>query len=144
MRTIKILGFMGLIPLFASLYLSINDVAWQLESKQAFMAYSAIILSFVAGTLWKNQDQQINKIHLTHTQQNYISNIFSLFAFLALLVNQHLGLAILATNFLALFLYESRLAKVTECKESLKGYLAMRLQLTVIVILLQLTALIVW
>jgi hypothetical protein len=138
MKTTKILGFMGFIPFLISFYLSIQSVIWQLESKQIFIAYSAIILSFIAGTIWEKSGQK------THDKQRIISNVFCLSAFIALLVNQYFALVILGISYPLLFLYETRLDNLNKQSGIIKGYLTMRLQLTVGVILLHIIAFIMW
>jgi hypothetical protein len=95
-------------------------------------------LSFVAGTLWKKTEQK------KYDKQKVISNVFSLFAFLALLVNHHLALVILAINYLNVFLFEVRLANLDNQGRIMTAYIKMRLQLTVIVILLHIAAFILW
>jgi len=142
MKTTKILAFMGLIPFIVSLTISIQSGLWQLESKQIFITYSAIILSFVAGTLWEKGDKH-NK-HNKHNKQKIISNLFSLIAFISLLINHYLALAILAISYITIFLYEVRLASLNNQENARSVYLKMRLQLTVIVISFQLTAFILW
>jgi len=139
MKTTKILAFMGLIPFIVSLTMSIQSGLWQLESKQIFITYSAIILSFVAGTLWEKGDK-----HNKHNKQKIISNLFSLIAFISLLINHYLALAILAISYITIFLYEVRLASLNNQENARSVYLKMRLQLTVIVISFQLTAFILW
>jgi hypothetical protein len=138
MKSTKALSFMGIIPFIISFYLSIQGVVWQIESKQIFIAYSAIILSFLAGTIWKKSKQKI------YDQQRIISNIFSLLAFISLLVNHHLALIILVISYLFLFLYETRLENLDKQSDIIKGYLKMRLQLTVSVILLHIMAFMMW
>ena len=132
------LSFMGLIPFFVSFYLSIQSLTWQVQSKLAFIAYSAIILSFIAGTLWSRTDEE------KQAKQKVISNIFSLLAFLALLVNHQLALSLLMVSYVSLLVYETRLAKVNKQAYLGSPYLKMRLKLTIIVTLLQLGALILW
>ncbi|MFT5807726.1 MAG: chromate transport protein ChrA [Moritella dasanensis] len=138
MKISQTLGYMGLMPFIISLYLSINDTAWQLDAKQVFIAYSAIILSFVAGTLWQTSDET------KHDRRKIVSNIFSLFAFLTFLVNQHLALAILAANYILLFLYESKLVTLNQENDRNPAYLTMRFRLTCIVVLLHGSAYYLW
>ena len=138
MKTSQTLGYMGLIPFIISFYLSIQNIIWQIDTKQLFIAYSAIILSFVAGTLWQASEQK------KHDRKKIISNIVSLLAFLSLLVNHHLALIILAINYLFLFLYESKLVKLNKQYDINPGYMKMRLRLTLVVILLHSAAYLLW
>ncbi len=129
----KRLGYLGLIPFIFCLDISTSD-AWMNEGKQAFIAYSAIILSFMAGSLW-----QIDQHRLSH--QQVISNIFCLIAFSALLVDQYLALIILALCYLCLFIYEVKFVRLHSADSE---YIAMRFRLTIIVVLLHVGALILW
>lgn len=138
MKTTATLSFMGLIPFFVSFYFSLQSATWHLESKQVFIAYSAIILSFIAGTLWSRTEQE------KQLKQQIISNFFSLFAFLALLIYHHLALILLMFSYVSLFLYERSLAKVHVQEYRPTPYLKMRLKLTVVVTLLQLGAFGLW
>ncbi|MCG6202054.1 DUF3429 domain-containing protein [Psychromonas antarctica] len=138
MKMWQTLAYMGLIPFIVSFYLSIQNMDWSIDTKQLFIAYSAIILSFVAGSLWQASEQK------KHHNKQVISNIFSLFAFLALLVNYHLALIILAINYLLLFLYESKLVKLNKQCHIHPAYMRMRFQVTLIVILLHSAAYLLW
>ncbi|QFI37647.1 DUF3429 domain-containing protein [Moritella marina ATCC 15381] len=138
MRTSQTLGYMGLIPFIAILYVSINNMGLPLDAKQVFIAYSAIILSFVAGTLWQTSEER------KHDRRKIVSNIFCLFAFLSLLVNQHLALMILVVNYILLFLYESKLAKLNQGHDRNIAYMTMRLRLTSIIVLLHGYAYYLW
>lgn len=138
MKISQTLGYMGLMPFIISLYLSINDTGWLLDAKQVFIAYSAVILSFIAGTTWQNSDET------KHDRRKIVSNIFSLFAFLTLLVNQHIALMILAANYILLFLYESKLVTLNQENDRNPVYMAMRFRLTCIVVLLHGSAYYLW
>ena len=138
MKVTMTLGFLGLIPFFTSFYFSIQSLTWQLESKQIFITYSAIILSFIAGTLWDRSEQK------KYDKQKVISNIFSLFAFIALLVNDYLALIVLAISYLAIFLYETGVTIFSTTIRVTPAYQRVRLQLTITVIALHITALTLW
>lgn len=134
MNTWQKLGYLGLTPfalcLCASLFTTFNA-----EGKQGFIAYSAIILSFMSGSLWRfsQTDKQ--------SSQQIISNVFALIAFSSLLLNQYLALTILATSYLALFIYEKREVRVQHYE---KNYMVMRFRLTFTVILMHVIAYISW
>ncbi|MEH6451436.1 MAG: DUF3429 domain-containing protein [Psychromonas sp.] len=146
MKITKQLGFMGLIPFIGSLVLSLQNIsvdninlpnmAWQVDGQFLFIAYSAVILSFMAGTLWQaNQSEK-------KVKQNIISNVFSLFAFFALLTPTLIAVVILAFNYLVLFLYESR---YVDKQDNISApYMKMRLQLTLVVVSLHIAAFIFW
>lgn len=135
MNVWKILGYLGLLPFIASLYLSTETVIFGISTKQAFIAYSAVILSFIAGTIWRRE----SKNH--HDKQYVISNVFSLLAFVSLMVYHKIALIILAISFMLLFLYEKSLGKQNKL---LTEYISMRFWLTLIVVLLHITAYLLW
>ena len=109
MKGWKILGYLGLLPFIVSLYLSTEIVFLGISTKQIFIAYSAVILSFIAGSIWRRNSQ------IYFDKQNVISNFFSLVAFASLLLDHKLALIILAAGFMLLFLYEKSLSKQNIC-----------------------------
>jgi hypothetical protein len=135
MKAWKILGYLGLLPFIISLYLSAEMIFLGISTKQIFIAYSAVILSFIAGTLWRRDSQ----IYLD--KQNIISNLFSLLAFASLLLDHKIALIILAVTFMLLFFYEKSLGKKNKL---LSDYMNMRFWLTLIVVLLHITAYFLW
>lgn len=135
MKWSKKLGYLGLLPFITSLYLSTETVFLGISPKQAFIAYSAIILSFIAGTIWRKDTQ------IYHDKQHVISNVFSLLAFVSLMVYHNIALIILAISFMLLFLYEKSLGKHNKL---LTEYISMRFWLTLIVVLLHITAYLLW
>jgi hypothetical protein len=127
MKWCKVLGYLGLIPFIVCLYLSSEIAFFGIYTTQAFVAYSAIILSFVAGTIWqRDADVYQDKRHI-------ISNIFSLIAFASLLVVHEVALILLALSFIFLFVYENSLSKKPKLPTD---YMNMRFWLTQIVVLL--------
>ncbi|NMT18328.1 DUF3429 domain-containing protein, partial [Vibrio parahaemolyticus] len=49
------LGYLGLVPFVFSLGLIFTDISlFNLSGQQFFIAYSAVILSFLSGILWGN------------------------------------------------------------------------------------------
>ena len=135
MKACKILGYLGLLPFIVSLYISTEIVFLGIPTKQVFIAYSAVILSFIAGSIWRKDSQNF------FDKQNVISNLFSLLAFASLLLDQKLALIILAVGFMLLFLYEKSLSKQNKL---LTDYMNMRFWLTSIVVLLHITAYFLW
>jgi chromate transport protein ChrA len=138
MKSWQLLGYMGLLPFIASLYLSIETVSWSITAKQAFIAYSAIIVSFIAGTIWRKDDNSIQ------IKQQIISNAFSLLAFIALFTDPKFSLIILTCSFFCLYIYEAQLTKFTEEDKRTSGYMEMRFWLTLIVSSLHITAYFLW
>lgn len=135
MKTWKVLGYLGLIPFIVCLYLTSEAVFLGVSTKQAFVAYSAVILSFIAGTIWRRG------VSTHHDKRNIISNIFSLIAFACLLVAQKVALIILALSFMLLFVYENSIGKQDKLPTD---YMNMRFWLTQIVVLLHITAYMLW
>jgi hypothetical protein len=138
MKSWQLLGYLGLLPFIASLYLSVESVNWVIAAKQAFVAYSAIIVSFIAGSIWRKDDNN------THIKQQIISNTFSLLAFITLLTYTNVALIILAFSFLFLYIYERELAKCSTDENRTYEYMNMRFWLTLTVISLHITAYILW
>jgi hypothetical protein len=136
MKSWQLLGYLGLLPFIGFLYLSVNVENPNITAQQAFVAYSAIIVSFIAGTLWRKDDHHIN--------QQITSNTLSLIAFLALLIERDLALIILVFSFLFLFIYEQKLAKGTQQNNLNANYMKMRFWLTFIVVSLHITAYFLW
>jgi hypothetical protein len=136
MKSWQLLGYLGLLPFIGFLYLSVNVENPNITAQQAFVAYSAIIVSFIAGTLWRKDDHHIN--------QQITSNTLSLIAFLALLIERDLALIILVFSFLFLFIYEQKLAKDTQQNNLNANYMKMRFWLTLIVVSLHITAYFLW
>lgn len=135
MKAWKALGYLGLIPFIVCLYLSSEAEFWGISTKQAFVAYSAVILSFIAGTIWRRD------VSTHHDKRYIISNIFSLIAFASLLVAQEVALIILALSFMLLFVYENSIGKQHKLPTD---YMNMRFWLTQIVVLLHITAYFLW
>jgi chromate transport protein ChrA len=135
MKTWKVLGYLGLIPFIVCLYLSSEVVFLGVSTKQTFVAYSAVILSFIAGTIWRRG------VSTHHDKRNIISNIFSLTAFACLLIAQKVALIILALSFILLFFYENSIGKQDKKPTN---YMNMRFWLTQIVVLLHITAYMLW
>jgi len=139
--TKQLLGYLGLIPFVIALsFQNLIIELFQQTPKQVFIFYSAVILSFIAGTLWRKKNDQLN------IKRQYLSNLFSLMAFLALLIAQNQALILLAVSYLAILFCEYKLdeAQAEGIKVENKQYFDMRLQLTSIVVLLHIVAFSVW
>jgi hypothetical protein len=136
------LGYLGLIPFAACLWLfeiSIDSAANNLyfNPQQAFIFYSAIILSFLAGALWR-------KDTLTpHILTQIISNFLCLYAFTCLFMPIFYALIFLPLGYFSLFFVEYFLCNNKEDAYT-TSYYSMRLRLTVLVIFFHATALISW
>ncbi|MFT5756851.1 MAG: hypothetical protein ACI9LM_001576 [Alteromonadaceae bacterium] len=138
MKSWQLLGYLGLLPFIACLYLSIETVDLNITAKQAFIAYSAIIISFISGTLWRKNNNS------TYVNQQIISNIVSLIAFVTLLIEPDVALIILAFSFLFLFIFEKKSAIYIKENSVITGYMSMRLWLTLMVVSLHIIAYGLW
>ncbi len=135
MSTWKTLGYAGLIPFFACLMLSKYIDNFGFESQQIFIAYSAIILSFIAGSLWRIDDNN------EHKNRQLISNIFSLIAFSALCVNDLAGLILLATSYPLILFCEYKMSLLPASNQN---YMIMRCKLTLLVFVSHIFAIYLW
>lgn len=132
------LGYAGLLP-----FIIATTMAWTgfkltwLNAEFAFISYSAVILSFISGTLW---GRAIALSTSSTTGRLLIqSNLFSILAWIALLLNQQLfSLAILAVGYLSLLAIERKAKEL--CLN--QDYISMRLRLTLVAVTLHLLMLI--
>ncbi|WP_448551653.1 DUF3429 domain-containing protein [Thalassotalea montiporae] len=117
----RTLGYLGLIPFIAATWAATSNASLlSLSPYQVFVAYSACILSFLAGTLWLKQTATI------------ISNLFTLVAFACLLLPAELALPVLASGFVLLLASEFKMGLFTDKP---LGYQLLRIVLTSIVVL---------
>jgi len=135
MKSWKLLGYLGLLPFVLCLYLSKEVVFLGVSTQAAFIAYGAIILSFIAGTVWHKNGVASDSMQLL------VSNIFSLIAFVTLLIRTDIALLILAPTYILIFLYEKYLSKRQQFPAS---YMNMRAKLTGCVVFLHITAYFLW
>jgi hypothetical protein len=135
MSTWKTLGYAGLIPFFGCLTLSAYIDNLGFNSQQVFIAYSAVILSFIAGSLWRIDDNN------EHKSRQLISNIFSLIAFSALCVHFLAGLIILASSYPLILFFEYKMTGQASMK---KHYMIMRCKLTLLVFIAHICAIYLW
>lgn len=138
MKTWQLLGYLGLIPFLVCLWLfeyPSNNLLF--DPQQAFIFYSAIILSFLAGSLW--QKNTLTK----HSTINIISNIYCLYAYFCLFLPLIYALIILPIGYLSLFVVEHTLCSKKEHPYT-KPYFMMRLVLTLLVSLFHGFAFISW
>jgi ABC-type Fe3+-siderophore transport system permease subunit len=135
MSTWKTLGYAGLIPFFGCLILSTYIDNLGFNSQQVFIAYSAVILSFIAGSLWRIDDNN------EHKSRQLISNIFSLIAFSALCVHFLAGLIILASSYPLILFFEYKMTGQASMK---KHYMIMRCKLTLLVFIAHICAIYLW
>ncbi|WP_077340097.1 DUF3429 domain-containing protein [Pseudocolwellia agarivorans] len=130
MKTYQVLGYAGLIPFIVCLLLvQYSPHDFLIAPLQAFIFYSAIIFSFIAGSLWRSN----SSIHHKHTQ--IISNILCLYAFVCLFLSTFYALLFLSFGYFILFIAEYLITKSKPNTET-SSYLKMRLILTILVNLL--------
>ena len=134
MKTWKILGYLGLIPFAVFLYYGSEQSLFVVNSKFSFISYSAIILSFIAGSLWRESPNNQN------SQTQIISNLTSLIAFVCLLVNISTALIVLPITYGFIFVYQVKLHKQSSHNELSTDYMIMRFWLTLTVIIFHLVA----
>ncbi|MGB2065043.1 DUF3429 domain-containing protein [Marinomonas gallaica] len=108
---IKTLGVLGLIPFIAStLAFHFNFYHYGLLAQSVFVAYSAVILSFLSGAIWgqvlEQPFQSKCKILLI------ASNVVALIAWCGLLIDQpHMSLLLLLCGYISIFWLEVRWLK---------------------------------
>ena len=141
---ICLLGSIGLMPFIASVSLMVSG-AWSgggfqsasifgLYAPYVFLAYSAIILSFLAGTLWGKWETFPSNRHSAAVL--IFTNLTSLLAWVSLTVihiSQFLSIlavALLAAGYLGILGVERTL------KSSSRGYWNLRVSLTTFVVFL--------
>jgi hypothetical protein len=136
METKQYLGYLGLAPFaLALMFESLIAELLNISAVQVFLFYSAIILSFIAGTLWRKQNDKLSiKLQL-------LSNLFSLLAFFALLIPYRVAIILLSVSYLAIFMSEYRF---DQAKSENSHYLKMRLQLTALVVTMHIIAFSLW
>jgi hypothetical protein len=138
MKTWQGLGYLGLIPFVAFLWLfEVSPSFNLLNPQQAFIYYSVIILSFLAGATWKKDTLE------THHVSQIISNVFCLYAFMCLFIPFFYALIFLPIGYLGLLSAEFFLW-IDADKSFTKAYSKMRIILTMTVIGLHVVALVLW
>lgn len=123
----RVLGFAGLIPFVACTWLySIGIMKLGVSIVYVFTCYSAIILSFMSGSIWLQQhDEKV-------LAPTVLSNLFSLLAFLCLLLEPRIALSVLAVAYLLLLIFE---VFYDLFKDKPSEYKSMRIWLTIVVVL---------
>ena len=146
---ICLLGSIGLVPFIASVGSMVSG-AWLggglqsasifgLYAPYVFMAYSAIILSFLAGTLWGKWETFPSNRRSAAVL--IFTNLTSLLAWVSLtVIHMSQFLSILAVAFLAAG-YLGILGVERTLKSSSRGYWNLRVSLTTVVVLLHWTTL---
>ncbi|TLU65130.1 DUF3429 domain-containing protein [Thalassotalea litorea] len=130
MPTYKRLGYAGLLPFVAGVSLFAFDVkVFTLTGDTLFILYSAVILSFLAGTLWANSLK--NNGEAIYDRELITSNLISLTAFVSLMMNSSLtAVTLLLVAYLLIFKHEATLENYAEIYPD---YFSMRKRLTLVV-----------
>ena len=137
------LGIFGLIPFVAFAVLAIYELEiFGIDPRFGFTSYSAIILSFLSGALWGKT------LSLDGTKPTdliiYLSNIFSLTAWFALLfyeqVPTKLIVSVLLCGFILLLFAEHRNKRLLFGVKA-QAYLKVRNTLTLVVVVAHLSLL---
>lgn len=136
------LGYLGLLPFLFSLLLLFSDTTlFNLNGHQFFIAYSAVILSFLSGVLWGNGIDHY--YHRLSRNILVLSNLFVLLAWGALLqgyTHYITATLLLASGYIAVW-YAEKLIRKVEQEVAPKGYQLMRGKLTCGVLLMHFIAL---
>ena len=138
-KTWQWLGYLGLIPFILCILLfetSLIATSW-LNPQQAFIYYSAIILSFLSGALWRKNNL------LNNPFAQILSNIFCLYAFIGLFIPFYYALIFLPIGYVSLLASEFLLCRGTDSSFT-KSYANMRILLTIFVSALHIIALFLW
>jgi hypothetical protein len=101
MKIWQLLGYLGLLPFIIFLWFFDNVTSYiSVTPQQGFIFYSAIILSFLAGSLWqKHNSARAVKLQI-------ISNAFCLYAFACLFTSINIALLLLPLGYLILMQVE--------------------------------------
>lgn len=128
----KTLGYLGVLPFLIPAVCALLSIPlFQLDPLEVFIAYSGIILSFLAGTLW-GRCLGTEQVHAQERGLLLSSNAFALAAWLCLLLSRYpLALLILMLGFIAVLLVE-----LGESIQMKRPYRRLRIQLTTVVLLL--------
>ncbi|GLS89181.1 hypothetical protein GCM10007916_02480 [Psychromonas marina] len=131
---------MGLLPFIICLWLFKligNDPEQLFNPQQAFQFYSVIILTFLAGTLWRKESNTI------YSSAQIISNLFCLYAYIWLFMPLFYTLIFLPLGYVGLLATEYLLLQDRKTVTT-SQYFIMRLTLTTAVVVLHAIALLAW
>ena len=146
LKLMHILGYAGLIPFGIPVCLMLNDlwfgsairsgIPWVVHAPDIFTSYSAVILSFMCGTLWAGW-QTIGNNRLAKGAV-LVSNLLALSACGALLVMYIASVPNVFCVILLMFGFISLLTAERMLGTAVMVYWRMRLSLTAIVLILHL------
>jgi hypothetical protein len=129
-RLIKLLTYLGTLPFFLAIYLSLSDqVLFGSDGTRWFITYGLVILSFMAGTLWGQMLNESGRVKSIAAATNVITLIAW---FTYLLADSPIVLMTIAFGFVVLYLIE--LLVISPSKRPVY-YIELRLRVTAIVVL---------
>ena len=120
-----VLTYLGTLPFWLLIVVSL--IAPQFEAQRAFLAYGAIIASFMAGTLWRSALNGRAGVFVT-----LFSNVLALFAFATLLIGS-ITIVLLAQMILFGILLVVDASTIVE-DDDLRWYLKLRGSVTLVVL----------
>jgi len=149
-KTWQVLAYLGLLPFIFFIWISyFPTLTSELNPQQAFVYYSAMILSFLSGALWSENAKFCHTAKESVIQSNtysilqIMSNLYCLYAFGCLLMQTSSSLPFLLFGYLALLLTEYLLCYAHD-KIYTEAYFKMRVILTVCVVTLHCYAFYSW
>ncbi|MFV7771805.1 DUF3429 domain-containing protein [Shewanella marisflavi] len=131
-KTYSMLGYAGLLPFILSTCLMLTGLTFfSLDPFMLFTSYSAIILSFLAGTLWGRESCKVH--YLTEDKLLIISNVVSVAAWVAIVVNHlYVSLLILSVGYLVVYLKDRQQWREKTLSDE---YIQLRTRLTAVAVL---------
>ena len=102
-KTYSMLGYAGLLPFIISTGLILmGQTLFSIDPFMLFVTYSAIILSFLAGTLWGRESSKVH--YLNDDKLLIISNVVSVLAWVTIVINHlYVSLIILMLGYLVVY-----------------------------------------
>ncbi len=130
---VRCLGFLGLLPFLAfALVAVMPSTEYSGIALDAFVGYSAVILSFLGGVLW-GRSLPLGDGRRVHVLL-LLSNVFALMAWCGLMLSHlSLALALLGIGFLLVLAIEALLSGTLDVNLP-RGYALMRAVLTAVVV----------
>ncbi|QYK00816.1 DUF3429 domain-containing protein [Shewanella psychrotolerans] len=102
-KTYSMLGYAGLLPFIISTCLILmGQTLFSIDPFTLFITYSAIILSFLAGTLWGRESSKVH--YLNDDKLLIISNVVSVLAWVTIVINHlYASLIILMLGYVVVY-----------------------------------------
>ena len=131
-KTYSILGYAGLLPFIISTCLILmGQTLFSIDPFMLFITYSAIILSFLAGTLWGRESSKVH--YLNDDKLLIISNVVSVVAWVAIVANHlYVSLLMLSVGYVVVYLKDRQQWREKTLSDK---YIKLRTQLTVVALI---------